>query len=64
VWFPEGKNDPNLCILRIDAREGEFWDNSGAKGMKMLYEAAKAFVASWNSLMAVIGSKSAALKQA
>jgi general stress protein 26 len=44
VWFPEGKSDPNLCILHIDANAGEFWDTSGTTGVKMLFEVAKAFV--------------------
>src|SRR4051795_112829 len=29
VWFPGGKNDPSLCLIRVDGREGEYWDNAG-----------------------------------
>ena len=29
VWFPRGKTDPNLCILVLAARDGEFWDQRG-----------------------------------
>lgn len=33
VWFPAGKTDPNLCILVVTARDGEFWDRRGAQGV-------------------------------
>src|SRR5688572_26526529 len=29
VWFPKGKDDPNLCLLKISADRGEYWDTSG-----------------------------------
>lgn len=38
VWFPGGKDDPNLCLLRIEAKEAEYWDNSGAQGLKYLFK--------------------------
>lgn len=44
VWFPEGKNDPSLCLIRVTATHGEYWDNTGAKGIKYVVEAAKALV--------------------
>jgi len=44
VWFPEGKDDPNIALLKVDAEEAEYWDNSGAKGLKYLFEAAKALI--------------------
>lgn len=25
AWFPKGKNDPNLTLLRVDPDIGEFW---------------------------------------
>lgn len=25
AWFPEGKDDPNLVLLRIDLETGEYW---------------------------------------
>lgn len=27
AWFPEGKTDPNLTLIRFDAEEAEFWDS-------------------------------------
>lgn len=34
AWFPGGKTDPNLCLLRVRAEEAEYWDNTGTKGIK------------------------------
>jgi general stress protein 26 len=44
VWFPEGKDDPTLCLIRVDGREGEYWDNAGMQGIKYAFQAAKAYV--------------------
>ena len=45
VWFPEGKTDPTIALLKFTAHEGEYWDNAGMQGLKYVYEAAKAYVA-------------------
>lgn len=44
VWFPGGKDDPNLVLLRVDGTTGEYWDNSGTSGIKYLFEAGKALL--------------------
>jgi general stress protein 26 len=44
VWFPGGKSDPNLCLIRVDGREGEYWDNAGAQGIKRAFQTAKAYL--------------------
>lgn len=44
VWFPGGKDDPNLVLLRVDASEGEFWDNSGLNAIKYLIKAGNAYL--------------------
>jgi general stress protein 26 len=44
IWFPEGKDDPSIAVLRFDADHGEYWDNSGARGLKYAFDAAKAYV--------------------
>jgi general stress protein 26 len=44
VWFPGGKSDPKIALLKFTAHEGEFWDNAGMQGLKYVYEAAKAYV--------------------
>ncbi|ACY18669.1 pyridoxamine 5'-phosphate oxidase family protein [Haliangium ochraceum] len=42
AWFEDGKNDPNLTLIRFKAEEGEYWDNSGVKGLRYMLEVAKA----------------------
>jgi general stress protein 26 len=44
VWFPGGKTDPNLVLIRVEAQTGEYWDNSGSEGLKYLFEGLKAYV--------------------
>jgi general stress protein 26 len=44
VWFPDGKDDPTLCLLAVEAHTGELWDSSGLRGIKYAYDAAKAYI--------------------
>lgn len=44
VWFPEGKDDPSLCLIAFDASEGEYWDSSGVRGVQFVIKAAKAYL--------------------
>ena len=44
VWFPGGKSDPQLLLLKMEGRAGEYWDNSGASGLKYLIQAGKAYL--------------------
>lgn len=44
VWFPGGKDDPNLVLIKVDAQEGEYWDNSGLNGLRYAFEGLKAVV--------------------
>jgi general stress protein 26 len=44
AWFPEGKDDPRLVLLRVQGDKGEYWDNSGTSGIKYLIEAGKAYL--------------------
>lgn len=44
IWFPQGKSDPSISILKFSAQDGEYWDNAGAQGLKFLFRAAKAYV--------------------
>lgn len=45
VWFPKGKSDPSITLLKFTSQEGEFWDNAGMQGLKFVYNAVKALVA-------------------
>lgn len=37
AWFPEGRNDPNLRLLRFEADNAEFTDSPGALATGMAY---------------------------
>ena len=43
IWFPEGKNDPSVVLLKIEPEEGEYWDLSGTNRLRFMYEAGKAY---------------------
>jgi general stress protein 26 len=42
VWFPAGKDDPLLCLIKVDATEGEYWDTRGARGLRYLFNGVSA----------------------
>ena len=44
VWFPQGRQSPELVLLKVSASEGEYWDNSGLNGLKYAFEAGKAYL--------------------
>lgn len=44
VWFPAGKSDPKIAILKFTAHEGEYWNNAGMQGLKYVFNAAKAYI--------------------
>jgi general stress protein 26 len=27
AWFPKGLDDPNICLLRVDVEQAEYWDS-------------------------------------
>jgi general stress protein 26 len=43
VWFPGGREDPALCLLEVEPEEAEYWDESGTKGLRYLFEAVRAY---------------------
>lgn len=45
VWFPKGRDDPAITMLKFDGERGEYWDNSGLSGLKYVLNAAKAVAA-------------------
>ena len=42
AWFEDGKDDPDVRLIRVDLTEAEVWATDG--GLKFLYETAKAHV--------------------
>jgi YD repeat-containing protein len=43
AWFPEGKNDPRIALLKVTLHQAEYWDRPGGKMVK-LFQVAKAIV--------------------
>ncbi len=37
VWFPEGREDPNLVLIRFEVEEAEFWDSPGPMAVTFSY---------------------------
>ena len=31
IWFPEGKNDPEVALLRINLEKAEYWDSPSSR---------------------------------
>ncbi len=36
AWFPEGKSDPNLCLVKVKTDEAHYWDTDSTKMVEML----------------------------
>jgi general stress protein 26 len=43
VWFPGGKDDPDIELISVRPDRGEYWDNTGLNRCKYLWESAKAY---------------------
>lgn len=44
IYFPAGKDDPNIRVMTFRPKDAEIWDVSGARGLTYLFEAAKALI--------------------
>jgi len=42
AWFPDGKDDPNIALVRVRIEDAEFWDNAGMNGVRYVFEAVRA----------------------
>ncbi len=36
AWFPEGQNDPDLCLIKVKTDEAHYWDTENTKMVEML----------------------------
>ena len=36
AWFPEGLEDPNLCLLKIQVTSADYWDSPSSKLVTLL----------------------------
>lgn len=43
VWF-DGKDDPNIVLIRLNPTDAEYWDNKGMAGVKYALKTAAAYV--------------------
>lgn len=43
-WFPDGTADKHLVAIRFLPIEAEYWDSTGIKGVRYLFEAVKAVI--------------------
>jgi general stress protein 26 len=34
-WFPEGKDDPHLALLRVDVDSAEYWDSNSSRMVRL-----------------------------
>ncbi|TZF91562.1 pyridoxamine 5'-phosphate oxidase family protein [Lysobacter lacus] len=37
IYFKEGKDDPNLALIRVEAQSAEYWDGPGSVAGKVLH---------------------------
>jgi general stress protein 26 len=42
-WFPEGPDHPEIVLIRVEPAIGEYWDRRGARGLRHLWDAARAY---------------------
>ena len=35
AWFPEGKDDPNVALLRVEVQKAEYWDSPSSKVVQL-----------------------------
>jgi len=36
AWFPEGLDDPTLCLLKVSVEEAEYWDSPNSKIVQLV----------------------------
>jgi general stress protein 26 len=41
AWFPNGKDDPSIALIRVTVQDAELWDNAGANGIRYAFEVVK-----------------------
>lgn len=44
LWFPDGPEETDLVLVRVETTRGEFWDRGGASRLRFLFDAARAYV--------------------
>lgn len=44
VWFPKGPNSDDIALIQVRPMVAEYWDQSQPQGIRMMAEAAKAWI--------------------
>jgi general stress protein 26 len=44
AWFPNGKDDPSIALIRVTVQDAELWDNAGSNGIRYAFEMAKSVI--------------------
>jgi general stress protein 26 len=44
VWFPDGPETADLVLVQVEVRDGEYWDDTGTKGIAFLFDAARSYL--------------------
>ena len=44
LWFPEGPEQADICLIRFRPAIGAYWDNSGTEGLSFAWKASVALV--------------------
>jgi general stress protein 26 len=50
AWFPNGENDPNLALLKVNAAHAEYWDAPSSKMVQVVLMAKAAVTGSQDVL--------------
>ncbi len=45
IWFPGGAQDPEVALIHVIPKHGEYWDSEGFNKIKYLLAAARAYAA-------------------
>ena len=44
LWFPEGPEQRDICLIDFEPIVGEYWDNAGLQGLSFAWNAAKGLI--------------------
>lgn len=44
VWFPKGKTDPNIILIKVNSEGAEYWNNQGVNKLSYIFQATKAYL--------------------
>jgi general stress protein 26 len=36
AWFPDGLDDPHICLMKVTAEQAEYWESTGGKIVELI----------------------------